>query len=172
MDYIFTLKYQLAQCDCDPDELVERLYASGCDDALVGVGLPGRLALEFTREAATAEKALLSALMDVKRIIPDARLVEVAPDFVGLTDIADIVGVSRQNMRKLMLTHSNNFPLAVHEGKTSVWHLAEVLSWLDAKGGYSLKQPVIDIARIAQSVNLVKESRRVVALSSEWQALV
>jgi predicted DNA-binding transcriptional regulator AlpA len=172
MDYIFTLKYQLAQGDCDPDALVERLYAAGCDDALVGVGLPGRLALEFTREAATAEAALLSALMDIKRIIPDARLVEVAPDFVGLTDIADIVGVSRQNMRKLMLAHSSSFPLAVHEGKTSVWHLAEVLSWLDAKGGYSLEQPVIEVARIAQSVNLVKESRRVVALSAEWQALV
>ena len=172
MDYIFTLKSQLAQCDSDPDVLVERLYAEGCDDALVGVGLPGRLALEFTREAETAEAALLSALMDVKRIIPDARLVEVAPDFVGLTDIADIVGVSRQNMRKLMLTHGSSFPLAVHEGKTSVWHLAEVLSWLDAKGGYNLEQPVIDVARIAQSVNLVKESRRVVALSAEWQALV
>jgi hypothetical protein len=172
MDYIFTLKYQLARGDSDPDVLVERLYAEGCDDALVGVGLPGRLALEFTREAATAEAALLSALMDIKRIIPDARLVEVAPDFVGLTDIADIVGVSRQNMRKLMLTHCNSFPLAVHEGKTSVWHLAEVLSWLDTKGGYSLEQPVIDVARIAQSVNLVKESRRVVALGAEWQALV
>ena len=83
MDYIFTLKYQLAQGDSDPDVLVERLYTEGCDDALVGVGLPGRLALEFTREAATAEAALLSALMDIKRIIPDARLVEVAPDFVG-----------------------------------------------------------------------------------------
>lgn len=172
MDYIFTLKYQLAQGDSDPDVLVERLYTEGCDDALVGVGLPGRLALEFTREAATAEAALLSALMDIKRIIPDARLVEVAPDFVGLTDIADIVGVSRQNMRKLMLTHGSSFPLAVHEGKASVWHLAEVLSWLDAKGGYDLEQPVIEVARIAQSVNLVKESRRVVALSAEWQALV
>ncbi|WP_150641526.1 helix-turn-helix transcriptional regulator [Pseudomonas fluorescens] len=172
MDYIFTLKYQLAQCDCDPDELVERLYAAGCDDALIGVGLPGRLALEFTREAATAETALRSALMDVKRIVPDARLVEVAPDFVGLTDIAEIIGVSRQNMRKLMLTHCTSFPLAVHEGKTSVWHLAEVLSWLDAKGGYRLEQPVIDVARIAQSVNLVKESRRGVALGAEWRALV
>jgi predicted DNA-binding transcriptional regulator AlpA len=172
MDYIFTLKYQLAQGDSDPDVWVERLYTEGCDDALVGIGLPGRLALEFTREAETAEAALLSALMDVKRIIPEARLVEVAPDFVGLTDIADIVGVSRQNMRKLMLTHGSSFPLAVHEGKTSVWHLAEVLSWLDAKGGYDLEQPVIEVARIAQCVNLAKESRRVVALGAEWQALV
>ncbi|VVN84626.1 helix-turn-helix transcriptional regulator [Pseudomonas fluorescens] len=172
MDYIFTLKYQLAQGDSDPDVLVERLYTEGCDDALVGVGLPGRLALAFTREGETAEAALLSALMDVRRIIPDARLVEVAPDFVGLTDIADIVGVSRQNMRKLMLTHGSSFPLAVHEGKASVWHLAEVLSWLDAKGGYNVEQPVIEVARIAQSVNLAKESRRVVALGAEWQALV
>jgi len=28
-----------------------------------------------------------------------ARLVEVCPDSVGLTDIAELVGVSRQNMR-------------------------------------------------------------------------
>ncbi|WP_340146689.1 hypothetical protein [Halomonas sp. PA16-9] len=38
MEYIFTLKYQLADSDSDLDALVERLGAAGCDDALVGVG--------------------------------------------------------------------------------------------------------------------------------------
>jgi hypothetical protein len=37
---------------------------------------------------------------------PGAELVEASPDFVGLTDVADLVGCSRQNIRKLMLTHS------------------------------------------------------------------
>lgn len=32
------------------DALFERLAEEGCDDALVGVGQPRRLALEFTRE--------------------------------------------------------------------------------------------------------------------------
>ncbi|MEW3697554.1 DNA-binding protein, partial [Pseudomonas aeruginosa] len=55
MEYIFTLKYQLADDDRDPETLVERLGEAGCDDALIGIGQPGRLALEFTREAENAE---------------------------------------------------------------------------------------------------------------------
>ncbi|MFQ6748738.1 DNA-binding protein, partial [Bordetella pertussis] len=55
MEYLFTLKYQLADADSDLDALVERLGEAGCDDALVGMGLPGRLVLEFTREADSAE---------------------------------------------------------------------------------------------------------------------
>jgi len=172
MEYLFTLTYLLPAEDCDPDELIERLGAAGCDDALIGSGLVGRLALEFTREAESAEAALFSALSDIKRIIPGARLVEASPDFVGLSDIADMVGVSRQNMRKLMLNHAGSFPLAVHEGSASLWHLAEVLSWLDARGGYTLEQPVIEVARAAQHVNTVKESRRVGPLKAELVALI
>lgn len=135
MEYIFTLKYQLADHGSDLDALVERLVgAFGCDDALVGVGQSGRLALEFSREADSAEEAIRSALADVKSAIPGARLIEVSPDLVGLTDVADIVGVSRQAMRKLMIAHRGAFPMPVHEGSASIWHLAEVLDWLKARG--------------------------------------
>ncbi|MDA8383730.1 MAG: transcriptional regulator, partial [Betaproteobacteria bacterium] len=138
MEYTFTLKYQLADDDRDPDALVERLGEAGCDDALVGIGQPGRIALEFTREADSADAAVRSALAAVRSAVPSARLIEVAPDLVGLTDVADIVGVSRQNMRKLMLTHPGSFPAPVHEGSASIWHLADVLTWLQAKGSDSL----------------------------------
>ncbi|HEY4066705.1 MAG TPA: DNA-binding protein, partial [Burkholderiaceae bacterium] len=84
MEYTFTLKYQLAEHDSDADALVERLGEAGCDDALVGIGQPGRLALEFTREAKSAKAAVRSALADVKRAVPSAKLVEAVPDFVGL----------------------------------------------------------------------------------------
>jgi hypothetical protein len=100
MEYIFTLKYQLAADDCDHEELVERLAEAGCDDATIGVGQPGRIALAFTRENADARSAILSALQNVKQAIPSARLVEAAPDFVGLTDVADVAGMTRQNMLK------------------------------------------------------------------------
>jgi predicted DNA-binding transcriptional regulator AlpA len=161
MDYVFTLKFQLSEEDCDHDDLVERLGAAGCDDALVGVGQPGRIALEFTREAESAETALVSALADVKRAIPSAKLIEAAPDFVGLTDVAEFVGVSRQNMRKLMVNYPTSFPAPVHEGSAAVWHLAEVLSWLKGKGGYELERSVVDVAAAAMQINLAKEARQI-----------
>jgi predicted DNA-binding transcriptional regulator AlpA len=160
MEYIFTLKYQLADHDSDPDALVERLGAAGCDDALVGVGQPGRLALEFSREADSAEEAVRTALADVKKAVPSARLIEVSPDLVSLTDVADVVGVSRQAMRKLMLAHRATFPMPVHEGSASIWHLAEVLDWLRTRGGYQFDTGVLETARVALEVNIAKETVR------------
>lgn len=173
MEYTFTLKYQLADEDREADALVERLGEAGCDDALVGIGQPGRLALEFTREAVDADEAVRSALADVRCAVPSARLIEVAPDLVGLTDVADIVGVSRQNMRKLMLAHPGSFPVPVHEGSASIWHLADVLAWLQAKGSYALAKDVFDVARVALMVNVAKEGRRLPgSASKELEALV
>jgi predicted DNA-binding transcriptional regulator AlpA len=173
MEYTFTLKYQLADDDRDQDALVERLGEAGCEDALVGIGQPGRLALEFTREATDAEAAVRSALVDVRSAVPSARLIEVAPDLVGLSDVAVIVGVSRQNMRKLMLANPGSFPAPVHEGSASIWHLADVLAWLQAKGTYSLALDMLDVARAALEVNVAKEGRRLTrSVSKELEALV
>lgn len=167
MEFTFTLKYQLGQRDCEPNTLVERLGAAGCDDALVGTGIPGRLALEFTREAHDANEAVQSALADVRRAVPSAELIEVSPDLVGLTDVAQIVGVSRQNMRKLMLAHPDSFPAPVHEGSASIWHLADVLSWLQAKGGYQVALDILAVARVALQVNVAKEGRRLQHVGSD-----
>ena len=173
MEYIFTLKYQLTEHDNDPDALVERLGEAGCDDALVGIGQTGRLALEFTREAESAQVAVRSALADVKRAIPSAKVVEAVPDFVGLTDVAEMVGVSRQAMRKLMLSHAATFPAPVHEGSASIWHLAEVLGWLEEKGGYALERKMLETARAALEVNLAREVGRLpVAAARELRVLV
>lgn len=160
MEYLFTLKYQLADHDSDLEALVERLGACGCDDALVGLGQPGRLALEFSREADSAEDAVHTALADVKNAVPSARLIEASPDLVGLTDVAEIVGVSRQAMRKLMVAHRGSFPMPVHEGSTAIWHLAEVLDWLKTKGGYQIDTGTLEIAQVALEVNITKEAIR------------
>jgi hypothetical protein len=76
MKHAFTLTYELSADDCNPDELVERLGASGCTDALIGLGQPGRIALEFVREAESAQAAMFSAIEDVRRAIPSAALIE------------------------------------------------------------------------------------------------
>lgn len=49
MEFTFTLKYQLLLEDSSIDLLVERLADGGCDDALVGIGQPGYVALKFVR---------------------------------------------------------------------------------------------------------------------------
>jgi hypothetical protein len=158
MEYDFTFKFKLAVDDSDADELVERFGAADCDDALVGIGLPGRLALNFTREADSAQHAVISALADAKKVIPGAMFLEVGPDYVGLTDVAELVGVTRQNMRKLMLTHADSFPAPVHEGSAAFWHLAPVLRWLMARGGYHIDPCLLDVAHIAMQINLTKEA--------------
>ena len=160
MEYTFTLKYRLAPHDSDPDVLVERLGASGCDDALVGTGKAGRLALEFTREARNAAEAVRSALADVQRAIPSAQLIEASPDLVGLSDIAEIAGISRQAMRKLMLSHPDSFPVPVHDGNIAIWHLADLLSWLKDRGDYLLTQNLLEVARATLQVNIIKEGQR------------
>lgn len=169
MEYVFTLKYQLADPDCDMDALLERLEDAGCDDALVGIGRPGRLALEFSREADSAEEALHSALADAKKAIPSAKLIEASPDFVGLTDIAEIVGISRQAMRKLVLAHRKTFPIPVHEGSVSIWHLAEVLAWLESRGDYPFHSRILEAAKAALEINLLKEADR--HLVKNWRGM-
>lgn len=158
MEYSFTLRYQLSQDDNDPDALVERLYEAGCDDAIVGTGVAGRIAVAFDRDAESAMDAIMSALADVKRSLPSAMLIEAAPDLVGLTDIADALGMSRQNMRKLMVGHAESFPAPVHEGASSLWHLREVLLWL-SKSGYQIERTLIETAFTTMQVNLAMRVR-------------
>jgi hypothetical protein len=158
MEFTFKLNYQLSHDDANPDALVERLGEAGCDDALVGIGQPGRIALEFAREADDAFSALVSALADVKKAIPTARLIEVGPDLVGLTDIADVVGVTRQNMRKLAVTNFSTFPAPVHEGSSALWHLVDVLKWILLRGGYKVDQRTMEVATTAKQLNLAKQN--------------
>lgn len=156
--YDFILKFALGQHDAEPDAFVERLLAEGCDDALIGVGQHGRIALDFTREAPTAVEAVLSALSDVQRAIPDSKLVEAAPDLVGLTDIANLLGFSRQYMRKVVIQSGSDFPPPVHEGKPAIWHLATVLAWFTNCKSREFDEALLGVSRINMQCNLFKEA--------------
>lgn len=154
MEYEFTLKFVVPVDEWDPDVLIERLGKGDCDDALVGTGLPGRLGLDFTREAPTAQKAILSAIRDVKGAVPSAELVEVGPDIVGLTDVAELVGVSRQNMRKLAFKES--FPRPFHAGTTVLWRLSHVCDWFAVTKGASIDRRLRDVSDVAMQLNHLK----------------
>jgi len=155
--YEFTLKFSLPATESGMDGLVERLGEAGCDDALVGIGKPGRLALDFAREADSAFDAISSAIADIKRVESDAKLVEATPDLVGLTDVADIVGCSRQNIRKVMISGGAEFPVPVHEGKSALWHLSSVLIWLKESKSYQVADDILEVASINMQFNVARE---------------
>ncbi|MCE5253852.1 MAG: DNA-binding protein [Actinomycetia bacterium] len=152
-EYEFGLRFSLLQDEAHSDELIERLGDAGCDDALIGIGHAGRIALEFAREADSAYSAILSAIRDVKRALPAAELVEVSPDLVGVSDVADIVGCSRQNLRKLLLSPASHGPTPLHEGKWEVWHLAPVLRWLVSEKHYTVSPHWLEISEATMKFN-------------------
>jgi hypothetical protein len=113
-EYDFILKFDLPEKDEDPEQFIDALYEAGYDDASVGIGQKGRIALNFIRQSNFALDAISSAIVDVKKAIPGAKLIEASPDIVGLTDIFDILGCSHQNMRKIAVNKSA-FPAPIHD---------------------------------------------------------
>lgn len=131
-EYHFTLKFALAEPTDDPETYLDALFEAGCDDALVGVGQHGSIGLDFSREASSATAAVRTAIRDVRKALPDAELIEAAPDMVGLADIAELLGCSRQNARKIVASAKAGFPPPAHTGgHASLWHMVDVLAWAD-----------------------------------------
>ena len=166
-EYEFTLKYATGSPGVHAEELLNSLFESGCDDAVVGVGLAGRLALQFDREAYSAMEAVASAMQDVARALPGAKLIEADPDMVSLTDMAERLKFSRQNMRKIMLNNAADFPLPIHDGTPAIWHLAPVLEWFQTHSNRYFMPDLYELARVTMQVNLVRDMRQLDATISE-----
>ena len=164
-EFEFELIFRLPDGEGDGAAYLDRLHEAGCDDALVGTGRAGMIVFSFARESATAQEAVESAIADIGKAIPEAVLVEAFPDYVGVTDLSDILGHTRQNTRKLLL--GSNAPAPLHVGNPSIWHLSEILEWMKNTGldrRYKIGQAVNDIAIATRKVNFARESAR-------WQTL-
>ena len=157
--YEFELRFILPNTSQSTEFFVERLAEAGCTDALVGIGQTGRLAFHFIRDANSAFEAILSAGKKIKKAIPEATLIEAAPALVGLYDIADILGYSRQNIRKLMMNNLVSFPTPIHEGKTILWHLSSILTWVKDRDRYQIDELLLDVANTTMQLNIAKESQ-------------
>ncbi len=157
-EYEFTLKFKLPDSNTDPEIYIDKLYESGCDDALIGIGKKGYLALDFIRESSSAYEAMSSAIKDVRKVIAQADIVEASPDFVGVTDVANILGCTRQNVRKLISKDNSQCPPAVYGGAQSIWHLVDLLTWLVEYKDYQIDESLIEIARTTMNLNLAKQS--------------
>ncbi len=157
-EFEFTLKFALEDTSVDASSYIDALGEAGCDDALIGVGQKGRIGLNFCREGDTAMQAIISALKDVYSVIPNARLIEAAPDLVGISDIAGILAVSRQNIRKIVQVNIETFPPPLHEGKSAIYHLFNVLDWFKDKR--AIEPALIEVARMNMQVNIAKENAK------------
>lgn len=157
MEYEFTLKFALSDPNADPEAVLGAIQEAGCEDALVGIGKRGRVALDFSREADTAEQAVASAIADVRRAIPGARFIEATPDFVGVTDIAKILGCSRQNVTKILTASGSRFPDPVHEGSAAIWHLESVLTWLIEHRGRDIDARLLEVSRVNMWCNHLRD---------------
>ena len=161
-EYEFTLIFALSESQCDPSQYLDALFEAGCDDAVVGTGSQGMIALTFNRDADSASDAITSAIDNVIAAIPGARLVEAKPDMVGLTDVAEILGCSRQNVRKTMLSHPH-FPRPVVTGKFQLWHLWEIADFEK----FSMPDRLLDLSRVTCKLNLDLQHQRYVAGSGD-----
>src|SRR3546814_101815 len=172
-EYEFILKFRLPDPDVNQGQFVDALAEAGCDDATVGVGQRGRIALDFAREANTATDAIISAIEAVKRAIPGAELVEAGPDFVGLTDVAELVGCTRQNIRKVMISNLATFPIAVHEGSQAIWHLRPVLGWFAENQRRPIDRGLIEVSEVTMKVNVANATRQLAdaGLRNEFKSL-
>ncbi len=163
----FTLIFALADAGADPAVHVDGPFEAGCDDATLGVGRPGMLALDFAREGESAAEALASAIRDARRALRGAELVEVAPDLVNLSDIARYLGVTKQNVRKYAAGEARRvkgaFPPPAFSGAPSLWHLYCVTIWFAKHTGLAPKRELIDVAKVAFRENLRIQRRRLAA---------
>ena len=157
-EFNFELIFKLVD-NQDSNEYLDALFENGCDDATISTGQLGMLSLSFTREAISAAEAVESAINDVKKAIPSAKLVEATPDIVSISDISSILGHSRQYTRKLFNSDTSSLPAPIHIGNPSIWHLSEVLDWLKSLGKQENKinENLFELSHITRQINIKRQ---------------
>ena len=151
-EYDFTLTFTLSDME-NPDQYVEALYGGNCDDALIGVGEKGTIALNFIREAETAYQAIHRAIKDVRGVISQAIFSEAKPDLVGISEIAELIGCTRQNVRKLLKNDASS-PSPYYNNSLCLWHLADVLFWLRDHKSYAIDDSLLEVSEVNMKLNI------------------
>lgn len=121
--------------DVSSDAHIDALHRAGCDDATFGTRDGASYAI-FDREAASFSDALRSAIADVLRALPRARVVRVEPDdLVTMATVAARCGRSRESIRLLANEDRGpgGFPppVAYVDERTRLWHWPDVARWLN-----------------------------------------
>ena len=117
--------------DPQSEDFETRFWDAGCDDATIAFQ-NGRIVADFSREAASFEEALLSAVRDFSAAGATVERIEPDP-LVSLADMA-----RRSGMTRAAMTHyasgqrQSGFPAPVAKvsSNSPLWDWAEVAQWL------------------------------------------
>lgn len=145
--------------DTDAYDFEQRFLNAGCDDASIAIQR-GYIILDFTRDAASIDAAISSAMKDVRRA--GALIERVEPDpLVNLSDIADRAGLSRSAV-SLFATGQRGeefpAPAAKVTSKSPLWRWANVARWLCRRGKLS-GEAVYEADAIARANDELRQSR-------------
>lgn len=103
-EFEFDLVFALPEPAANQNTMLDALFEAGCDDAVIGTGAPGLIALAFRRAGEDAHLVIAGALKAALRALPPgSRLREVRPDLVSQADVAARLQVSRQALQKRVL---------------------------------------------------------------------
>lgn len=101
MEFEFDIVVSLPKGAPDEAVILDGLFDTGCDDAVVGLGNAGLVGLGFTCSGADAVSVILETVKQVLYAFPEgAKLLEVQPDLVSLADVAARLQVSCQALQK------------------------------------------------------------------------
>lgn len=160
---LFNFTLTLSGVTSSTPGLEDALYAARCDDALVCF-YGTAVYLDFDRESDTLEHAILCAIQDIESAPAlNARVESVDATLVGLSDIAELTGVSRQAIALLKdgARGAGQFPGPVQrvKGNSPLWRWQTVVEWLVAEGRIPAQSPMVAQARMLDSLNLALQLR-------------
>ncbi|MCS2162664.1 DNA-binding protein [Scandinavium sp. H11S7] len=159
---LFNFTLTLSGVTSDTTALEDRLFTAGCNDALVCF-YGTAVYLEFDRDAQSLAQAVLCAVNDIESAGIGARVESVDSTLVGLSDIAELTGLTRQAIALLKdgARGSRQFPGPVQrvKGNSPLWHWRTVVDWLASEGRIPPDSPLITNAHILDSMNLALQLR-------------
>ncbi|EQA6227451.1 helix-turn-helix transcriptional regulator [Enterobacter ludwigii] len=133
--YNFTLT--LSGVRMDTEGLADALYTHGCGDALICC-YGNSVYVEFDREAESLDQAIQTAIDNIEASGTGAIVKSVDSALVGLSDIAQRSGLTRQAITLLKdgLRGKGDFPCPVQRisGQSPLWDWSDVARWLNESG--------------------------------------
>ena len=127
--------------DLQDESCIDALFEAGCDDAAIGRS-DGVQFVDFDREAATLDRAILSAVDDVEKL-EGVEVVRIADaGLASLSDIAARLGRTRESIRLLVsgARGPGGFPKPVTDprGRYRLWRWSDVERWCVERLGETL----------------------------------
>lgn len=147
-------EFSIIASGVDPaaDDFESRFYDAGCDDALIAFQR-GHAIIDFSRQAASVEDAIASAIGNVRAA--GARVDRVEPDpLVNLSEISARAGLTRAAVSLYAQgRRGEGFPAPVAKitDESPLWDWADVARWL--VGRKKLAEEKLVIAEVVREAN-------------------